>query len=258
GAMEDLSFSPVGRMLATAGDDRSIRLWTAPQRFRQLSNHTDVVTSATFSRDGRTVLSSGMDQTVRWWDVATQRELRSWQAHPGGALRVRFAPDGRSFASSGVDGAVKLWKTQPPPEDSPVRPLPSKVEDVMVFSDPPVLALTLSGKEWRMLALPGFEEIEQGRHSTNFEASLKGVRNGRIVECSGPLIQFQRVKDGGIEPFITSDLGDALGADFSRDGRTIAISAVNGLSVWDVPRKEEIRRWLTPREGWGRHVRSSH
>jgi WD40 repeat protein len=256
-AMEDLSFSPVGRMLATAGDDRSIRLWTAPQRFRPLSNHADVVTCVTFSRDGRTLLSSGMDQTVRWWEVATQRELQTWQAHPGGALRVRFAPDGRSFASSGVDGTIKLWRAQRFADESPVRPLPSKIQDLVVLTEPPLLALSLGGRKWSILRLPGLEEIQQGQHSTSFDASLKGIGNGRIVECSGPIVQFQRVKDGGIEPFITSDLGDVLGAEFSRDGRTIAVSAVNGLSVWDVPRKQEIRRWSTPREGRGRHVRIS-
>ena len=51
GAVEDLSFSPDGTLLATAGMDKVVRLWDAAtgRELRTLTGHTDVVRSAQLS-----------------------------------------------------------------------------------------------------------------------------------------------------------------------------------------------------------------
>jgi WD40 repeat protein len=254
--VEGLACSPVGFLVATSGGDKRVRLAKVnPFRHWILSNHTEAVLGMAFSPDGRRLVSGSQDQTVRLWDVATQRELTNWHAHAGGCRKVRFAPDGRSFASGGADGTVKLWSLQPAttPETT-VKLLPQGVEEAVVYSDSGTVAMKTT-HDWRVWSLPTFAELRRGEYGANHYFPLRGVASGRMLECDGRTIQFRRVADGLIEPFVAWDGGVSINLDLSRNGQVLAASSEDWIGVWDVPTKKRLRRWETPRAGVGRYVR---
>jgi WD40 repeat protein/tetratricopeptide (TPR) repeat protein len=197
GAVNQASFSPDGRRIATAGEDGVARVWdaaTAAPLTPPLA-HNGSVLDVFFSRDGQRLATTSNDGGLRVWDPVTGKLLTPPLEHPSVLRSAAFSPDGQRVASACGDGLARVWDITSGQEACP--PLKH-------FSDVHRVAFSPDGRQ-----------LATG--SNDATARVWDVATGRPV--TPPLRHPQRV----------------WGVAFSPDGKSLATGCDDSEArVWDV------------------------
>jgi WD40 repeat protein len=115
GVVDAVEFHPSERLLATAGQDRIIRIWEAEtgRLHRRLEGHTGRIWALRFHPGGTRLVSGSHDATVRIWDPETGLEKLRLTGHENYVYDLAFSPDGTALATGSGDTSVRIWSTRP-------------------------------------------------------------------------------------------------------------------------------------------------
>jgi WD40 repeat protein/predicted Ser/Thr protein kinase len=206
GWIESAATCPDGGKIASGDSIGMIRL--IDRRTSQellMRGHTRSVTGLAFSPNCDRLASSSADRTVRLWDVATGREICSFQRHTDRVSGVSYSPDGNRIASGSYDGTIRIWDSM------------TGLQSLEIRGDAgPVLSVAFSPDGRRLAAADSFKGIR-----------VRDAISGEVRSILG------QARDSSLRGYTC--------AAYSTDGRRLAAARSDStLTIWDTSNGQEL------------------
>jgi WD40 repeat protein len=243
GPVRALAYNSDGSLLATGGDDGTVRLWEADslRLVRLMVGHDHAVRALVWSPGGEYLASAGDDGTVRIWQAASGQLLRTLRGHSGAVLALAWAPDGQNLASGGQDRMVRLWTARDGKPRLP--PLDHSQPVLAVAWHPNGKTLASAGREtsvWLWETPSGGMPRPLSEHTFPMVNALAWSPDGKVLASAGQdgkVRLWDRSTDRPL-PAIAPGLGlPVLALAWSPRGDRLATGTIEAVQTWNTSGK---------------------
>ena len=265
-----LDASPCGRYLATAGKDKTMRIWNVPNRscVALATGHTEAVGSVALSNKigcydvggksaengaGAFAVTVSKDRTLKVWplpgsavldksddEIKLQARL-STRAHEKDINIVSVAPNDSLIATGSQDKTVKLWRANDLALHGTLKGHKRGVWDCQFSQHDRVLATGSGDRTVKLWSIADCSCVRtfQGHMSSVLRVRFLGTGLQLISSGSDGLIKLWTIRTNECENTIDAHDDKIWALDLSRAGTLFSGGADSKIAVWRDTTKEK-------------------
>ena len=237
----ELVFSSDGATLASASEDRTIRLWdvTTGTHKHTLTGHNSHIYSIAFSPDGSTLASGSRNGKIRIWDATVGQYRVTLEGHQSDIYSVAFSPDGKTLVSGSADRTIRLWDATTRQYRVTLEGHTESVNSVAFSPDGKTLASGSADRTIRLWdATTGFhKQTLTGHTSSIYDISF--IQDGQTLasKSSDRTVRLWDTSTGQYKEILNVD--NLRNVSINSDGTMLAgvYSNRSIISLWDIATK---------------------
>ncbi len=271
--IKGLAFTPDGRQIVSAGDDKVVRVWDwrTGRTVRAIRGESGAgsagkIYALALSPDGRWLATAGWSGSwtgkkrpvdedaakVRIWDFASGELVALLKGHESTLQALAYSPDGKLLASAGYDNTGIVWDVSNPLAGRLLHRLRGHEDHVYAVAFMPDGRRIVTGSYDKTLRLwdvaTGRQLAVLNKHKNKVRSLAVSPHGSSIVsgDLGGDILLWDGASGRLVKDFARQ--ANEVGAlAFSRDGKLLLSSAGIGRGgyvqhIWDVASGREVAR----------------
>lgn len=228
--VQSLAFAPGGSRIASAGNDRVVRVWdVASGATVGTLGHSHPLNAVAYSPDGRSLAAAGMDGVVRLWDSGTGAQLHVFATSGYALFGLAYSPDGQRLAAAGKDRTVYVWNLATGNRERAMEGAQGEIHALAYAPDGKIIAAASADRTIRLWDVArGVEEAVLAGHRDTI-LTLAFSPDGRWLASGDaqPAVRLWDRRNGTMRHHLTSFRHAVLALAFAPDGAWFAAASAD-------------------------------